>query len=188
MPTHHQSPTKRCMLDEPFPLKRSALSLRQCGQDGLKDALLARRDALAICTKGVEHTGIEPGFAPHDTAAAPAVHLAQRGQSERPSVRQESLPPAPGRVRQVVVFGIGIRAQPQGDGGIVEHSQSAMALDGSGLDGAETAGEDVSEGIVEGKRTAILQDKSVECPPGLARFKAQAFHGQLAQAVTQRGA
>src|SRR6266571_367685 len=83
-------------------------------------------------------------------------------QIEITAVRQEHIPPETCRVRQVVVFGIGIRAQHNGDGSILEHIQGAMELDGSGLDGAETAGEDVSEGLVEGKRTAILQDKSVE--------------------------
>jgi hypothetical protein len=47
-----------------------------------------------------------------------------------------------------------------------------MELNGRGLDGAETAGEDVSEGIREGKGPAILQDKSVACTQGLARFTA----------------
>jgi len=160
------------MLDEPFHLQLGALSFGKFGQNGLQIAILARLNALAIFTKGVEHTGIETGFAPHEKEAALAVNLAQISQIEITAVRQEHIPPETCRVRQVVVFGIGIRAQHNGDGGILEQIQGAMELDGSGLDGAETAGEDVSEGIVEGKRTAILQDKSVEFTKGLARFKA----------------
>ena len=49
------------------------------------------------------------------------------------------------------MFGIGIRTQYNGQGGILEHIQGAMQLDGGGLDGAETARKHVSERIVEGK-------------------------------------
>jgi hypothetical protein len=40
---------------------------------------------------------------------------------------------------------------------------------------------------MEGKGTAILNDNALAFTQGLACFKTQHFHGQLAHDVTQRG-
>jgi len=60
-----------------------------------------------------------------------------------------------------------------------------MERDRCGLDGIEAARKDVSERIVEGKRTAVLNDHAFAFAQGLAGFKAHYFHGALAHHVAQ---
>src|SRR5712691_9221671 len=86
------------------------------------------------------------------------------------------------------MFGIGIRTQGNGDGGILKHIKSAVEFDGGRTHGVEAARKHLGQGLVKGKRAAILQDKAVEFTKGLTGFKAQDFHGQLTPDVTQRGA
>ena len=86
------------------------------------------------------------------------------------------------------MFGIGVWAQGDGDGGILEQIHGAMEFDRGRLDGMETTRKEVSERIVEGKRTPILNDETFEFAQGLPGFKTEHFHGQLAHDVTQGGA
>ena len=55
----------------------------------------------------------------------------------------------------------------------------------SNVHGGEATGKHRGQGLVQGKRTPILQDKTVEFTEGLASFKAQDFHRQLTHDVTQ---
>jgi len=63
-----------------------------------------------------------------------------------------------------------------------------MEFDRGRLDGMETTRKEVSERIVEGKRTSILNDETFEFAKGLPGFKTEYFHGQLTHDVTQGGA
>ena len=67
----------------------------------------------------------------------------------------------------------------------MEQVQGAMELDRCGLDRIEAARKDVRERIVEGKRTAVLNDHAFAFAQGLAGFTAQDFHGELAHHVAQ---
>src|SRR5712691_4640503 len=131
------------MIDEPFDLKLGALAFGKLASNGFQIAILARLEALAVFTKGVDDTGIETGFAPHDKEAAMAVKLSQIGQIEVTPVGQEQIALKTCRFRKIVVFGIGVRAQGDGSGGILEQVQGAMELDRCGLDCIEAARKDV---------------------------------------------
>src|SRR5436853_244602 len=120
IPTHNQSPTKGLTLDEPFYVQLSALLFGKLRGDGLKIAILARLDALPVFTIRIDDTGIQMGFASDNKEAPMAVDVAQIGQVEIAPVGQEHIAlQALGR-RPVVVFGIGIRTQGNGDGGILK--------------------------------------------------------------------
>ena len=118
------------MIYEPFHLKIGALSFGKCRDDGLHIALLARLEALPVFTISSDDTGIQIGFASDNKEAPMAVDVAQIGQVEIAPVGQEHIAlQALGR-RPVVVFGIGIRTQGNGDGGILKQIQSAVEFDG----------------------------------------------------------
>jgi len=87
----------------------------------LKIAILTGGDPLAVFTIGIDDTGIEMGFAPHDKEAALAVDVSQIGQVEVAPVSQEHIAPQALGGRPVVVFGIGVGAQSDGDGGILKN-------------------------------------------------------------------
>ena len=85
------------------------------------------------------------------------------------------------------MFGIGVGAQGNGDGGILQQIQRAVEFDGRRTHGGEAAGKHIGQRLVEGKRAPVLHDKTGEGPEGLTGFKAQDFHRQLPHDVTQRG-
>jgi hypothetical protein len=83
------------------------------------------------------------------------------------------------------VLGIGVGTQENGDRGILQQIHRAVQFDSGWTDGVKAAGKDIGQGLMKGKRTAILKDQSVEFAEGLSRFKSQDFHRQLAHDVTE---
>jgi hypothetical protein len=120
MPTDDQSQPKRRMIHEPFHRELRPLAFGKFRNNRLQIAILARRDPLPVFAKGVEHTGIQPGFAPHEKEAAMAVYVSQIGSIKITPVGQEHIAPQTFRLGQVGMFGIGIRTQHDRDGGILE--------------------------------------------------------------------
>ena len=116
-----------------------------------------------------------------------AVDVAQIGQVEVASIGQEQSAPQALGLGAVVVFGIGIRTQRNGDGDLLKQLQGAVELDGGRTHRVETAREDVRQGCMEGQGAAILNDDPVEFTEGLTGFKTQHFHAEFAHDVTKRG-
>ena len=114
-----------------------------------------------------------------------AADVAQIGQVEVAPVSQEHIAPQALGLRPVVVFGIGVGAQGNRDGGILKHIQRAVEFDGRRTHGVETARKHLGQSLVEGKRAPILKDKAVEFTEGLPGFKTQYFPRQLTHDVTQ---
>jgi len=156
--------------------------------DGLKIAVLTGFEPLAVFPIGVDHPGVQARCAPHNKEAAMAIDVSQRGQGKGAPVSQEYIASQARGLRPVVVCGIGVWTQGNRDGGIVQHIQGAVEFDSRWTHGVEAAGKPLGEGLVKGKRTPILQEKTVECTEGLASFKAQDFHRQLTHDVAQGGA
>jgi hypothetical protein len=120
IPPYNQSQTKGLTIDEPFHFKFGALLLGKLRDDGWQIAILAGCEPLAICTMGLEDTGLEMGFAPDNKAAAMVVNVSPRGEIELTPVGQAQIAPQTLWLRTVVVFGIGIRTQRNGEGGVLE--------------------------------------------------------------------
>jgi len=156
--------------------------------DGLKIAILTGFEPLAVFPIGVDHPGIQARFAPHNKEAAMAIDVSQIGQVKVAPVSQEYIASQALGLRPVVVFGIGVWTQGNRDGGILKHIQGAVEFDSRRTHGVEAAGKHLGQGLVKGKRTTILKEKTVEFTEGLARFKAQDFHRQLTHDVAQGGA
>jgi hypothetical protein len=151
-------------------------------QPQLLDDLLA----LAVFALGVDDSGIQTRFASQDKEAAVAVDVAQIGQVEVAPVRQPQITSQALGLGPVVVFGIGVGTQVNGDRGILKQIHRAVQFDGGGTDGVKATGKDLDQGLVKGKRTAILKDQTVEFTEGRSGFKAQDFHRQLAHDVRER--
>ena len=81
----------------------------------MKITLLARAQSLAIFTRGVEDTGMQALFRAHHKEATMAVHVSQIGQIEIPPVGQEQSAFEALRRRQIVLFGVGVGGQDDGD-------------------------------------------------------------------------
>ena len=92
----------------------------------MKIAILARLDALSVFTIRIDDTGIQIGFASDKKEAPMAVAGAQLGQVEIAPVGQEHSAPQVLGLRPVVVFGLGIRTQGNGDGGILQQKSSVQ--------------------------------------------------------------
>src|SRR5437870_13457400 len=99
-----------------------------------------------------------------------AIDVSQIGQLKVAPVSQEYIALQALGLRPVVVFGIGVWTQGNRDGGIVQQIQSAVEFDSRRTHGVETAGKHLGQGLVQGERTPILQDKTVEFTEGLASF------------------
>ena len=105
LPPRDQAQTTRLMLNEPLHVQLAALFLRPFGNDGLDIAILTRLHARAIVTKGVDDAGMQAGVATHEQDPALAIHVAERGQIEGPTVRQEQGVLQTCRGRPIRVFG-----------------------------------------------------------------------------------
>src|SRR2546422_5603443 len=68
------------MIHEPFHCEFRPLTFGEFRNNRSQIAILARLDPLPVFAKGVEYTGIQPGFAPHDKEATMTVNVSQIGQ------------------------------------------------------------------------------------------------------------
>src|SRR5687768_17035953 len=96
------------------------------GNCNLKIALLTGFDSLPVFAIGVDHPGIQTGFASHDEKAAMAIDVSQVGQIQIAPVRQQHITAPALGLRPVVVFGISVGTQGHDDRGILKQIQGAQ--------------------------------------------------------------
>jgi hypothetical protein len=101
-----------------------------------------------------------------------AIDVSQIGQVQVTAIAQEQIPLEAVWLGHLSAFGIRIGTQRDGDGGILEQIQGAVEFDRSGLNGVETAGEDMGKGFMDGEGTAILNEKTPKFAKGRTRFEA----------------
>src|SRR5712692_7923718 len=120
MPTCQQSSTTRLRLKEPLHVQSDALWRGPCRDETWHIARLARLDALAIGTHGVDDAGRQALVGAHATATARASHLAHRGQIAIPAVGQAHLTPKTLGLWKGVGCGSGVGAPDDREGGITQ--------------------------------------------------------------------
>jgi hypothetical protein len=91
-----------------------------------------------------------------------AVDVSQVGQIEIPPLSPQQLTPQALGRWPVVVFGIGVGAQGNDEGGLLQQIHRAGQVDGGGPDGLQATRKDIGQRLVESKRTAILKNQTVE--------------------------
>ena len=188
IPPHAQSYTPRLALDEPFHVELGPLAFGTWREDGLNIAILTGGEPLAVFPRGVEPPGMPARVAPHHKEAAMAIDVSHRGQGQGAPGRQAYIASQALGLRPGGVVGISVWTQGNRAGGILKQSQGAVECDSRRTPGVEAAGKPLGQGLVQGKRTPILQEKTVECTDGLASCNAQALPRQLTHAGAQGGA
>jgi len=170
VPADDQPQAERLSISLPPHEKLDALTFRQLGVESLEGRVPERTQACAILPDRFDDLWMHPRFGPDEQEAVRILHATHRAQIEGASIGKSQRVLQGGRLGQKRLRIGCIRGQDDGRGGITKPIHRRMQFDRCGLDGFATPGEHLTEGLMDRKRTAILDDDVAKLrkgpPPG----------------------
>ena len=156
------------------------LTLGEFGVDGLERLVAQRAQALAVFAKGLDDLRIHPRLARISESRprpVPGADSASRDSRDPPGAH--CLAAWLARVKTPVRWSC--RASDHGGRGIAQQIHGGMEFDRCGLDRFEAPGKHLAQGVVDRKRTAILDHDVAKLRKGSSFGEPEDFQGQLAK-------